>query len=157
MFLHLSVSHSVHGGCGERGIWWKGVCPGGEGCGRHPAPWTQRQTPPGPRGRHPWTQRQTPLDPEADTPPPPPLSPVEMATEAGGTHPTGMHSCLILKLITDLRNKTSYCCTSLSTQDEFHSLEFFIFVIAQIHLIRQQQPKKSCRIEPVTSWTNRHN
>ena len=155
MFLHLSVSHSVHGGCGERGIWWKGVCPGGRGVvdtlppgprGRHPL--DPEADTPGPRGKHPWTQRQTLR---------PPLSPVEMATEAGGTHPTGMHSCIILKLITDLRNKTSYCCTSLSTQDEFHSLEFFIFVIAQIHLIRQQQPKKSCRIEPVTSWTNRHN
>ena len=65
---------------------------------------------PGPRGKHPpfWTQRQTPLlDPEADTPPPrgrhtpqnseaDTLSPsptVETATEEGGTHQTGMHSC----------------------------------------------------------------
>ena len=42
-------------------------------------------TPPRPRGRH-------PLDPEANTPPLP--TTVEKATEAGGTHPTGMHSCL---------------------------------------------------------------
>ena len=31
-----------------------------------------------------------PLEPEALIPPPPP---VETATEAGGTHPTGMHCC----------------------------------------------------------------
>ena len=49
MLLHLSVSHSVHGGC--------------------------RQTPP-------W----------ADIPP-------EMATEAGGPHPTGMHFCCKLYFI----------------------------------------------------------
>ena len=59
-----SRGHSVHGGDGERGF--------GEGvCGRHP------------------------LDPEADTPSPRGRpSPVETATEAGGTHPTGMHSCV---------------------------------------------------------------
>ena len=40
------------------------------------------------RGRHPLgpRNRHTPLDPEADLP-------VETATEAGDTHPTGMHSC----------------------------------------------------------------
>ena len=51
---------------------------------------------PRPRGRHPLDpledtllmQRQT-QDPQADIPP----QSVEMATEAGGTHPTGMHSC----------------------------------------------------------------
>ena len=37
----------------------------------------------------------TPLDPEADTPPPR----VEMVTESGGTHPSGMHSCLLLNAI----------------------------------------------------------
>ena len=43
----------------------------------------------------PLTQRQTPLDPEADTPQEPMgrAPPVETATEAGGTHPTGVHSC----------------------------------------------------------------
>ena len=30
-----------------------------------------------------------------DTPPPSQTPPVEMITEASGTHPTGMHSCLI--------------------------------------------------------------
>ena len=48
-------------------------------------------------------EADTPLDPEADTPPPArgshsyppphPPPPLETATEAGGTHPTGMHSC----------------------------------------------------------------
>ena len=64
------------------------VCPGEclgvvypGGCGGHPQ--TQRQTPLS------WAQRQTPLDPEADT-----HTQVEIDTEAGGTHATGMHSCL---------------------------------------------------------------
>ena len=48
MFLHLSVSHSVHRGT------------------RHP------------------------LDQETD------ISLVEISTEVGGTHPTGMHSCSVL-------------------------------------------------------------
>ena len=83
-------------------------------------PRTQRQTPhrnqretppnpeadtpftPGPRGRTPPPdpdadpsldpEGYTLLDPEADTTP----LPVEAATEAGGTHPTGMHSLLML-------------------------------------------------------------
>ena len=58
-----------------------------------PLPKTKRQTPPhGQRGRHtpPGAKGRPPRnDPEADTP----SSPVEAATEAGGTHPTGMHSC----------------------------------------------------------------
>ena len=61
MFLHLSVSHSVHGGgggCLVLGAWSRGVCA-----------WSQ-----GGPGR----------------------DPPEMATAAGGTHPTGMHSCYIL-------------------------------------------------------------
>ena len=33
--------------------------------------------------------------PQADTPPPP----FEMATEAGSTHPTGMHPCFLLDFI----------------------------------------------------------
>ena len=105
-------------------VW--GLCPGGvHPGGVHvqggviDPPRTQRQTPtepkgkhPQPRGRHPlhpWTQRQNPppdpeadpsLDPEADTPLDPEVDttplPVEAATEAGGTHPTGMHSLLML-------------------------------------------------------------
>ena len=63
VFLRLSVSHSVHRGCGEGG------CPG-----------DVVDTPLNPDAGTPPTQRQTP-------------SPIETATEAGGTHPTGMHSC----------------------------------------------------------------
>ena len=71
MFLHLSVSHSVHRG---------DVC-------QTPPP---EQTPPcanSPLGRHP-PPRQTP----PGRPPPPPI-PQQTATAANGTHPTGMHSC----------------------------------------------------------------
>ena len=76
MFLHLSVSHSVHGGAcvvvggmcmagGGRHAWWGvcmvGVCmAGGHACHTHPLP----------------TLRDT------------------VGQCAGGTHPTGMHSCL---------------------------------------------------------------
>ena len=59
------------------------VCPrAGEGV--HPP----RQTAPG----------QTPLGtpPRADTPQADTDTPPEMATAAGGTHPTGMHSCFDL-------------------------------------------------------------
>ena len=93
MFLHLSVIRSVHRGCVVKGgvwckwnvvkgVWWKKMC------GRHP--WTQRYTPPQtqrqhpPRGRYPvpWSRGRHPSpDPETET-----------ATDAGGTHPTGMHS-----------------------------------------------------------------
>ena len=61
--------------CGERGQ----VC--GEMRGVVDTPGTQRQTTPGPKGRH----------PHGPTPPPS----VETATEAGGTHPTGIHSCYV--------------------------------------------------------------
>ena len=37
-------------------------------------------------------QRQTPPGPEADTLPP--ADTTEYGQQAGGTHPTGMHSCL---------------------------------------------------------------
>ena len=98
MFLHLSVSHSVHRGVYSsiqraRGVYpsmqWAGGCtPIGRhsiALGRHPpgrhAP---GQTPP--LGRHP---PQTPPGKH-------PLGrhPFETATEAGGKHPTGMHSCV---------------------------------------------------------------
>ena len=59
MFLHLSVSHSVHGGV-----------PGQV----HP-PWA---------GTHPW----------AGTPPGA-VHAGRYGQQAGGTHPTGMHSCFI--------------------------------------------------------------
>ena len=86
LFLHLSVSHSVHRGVSapvHAGIHTP--------LGRHPSP---RQTPlsrhPLP-GRHPLLGRH-PLgrhSPRADTPPP-----QQTATAADATHPAGMHSCL---------------------------------------------------------------
>ena len=51
-------------------------------------PWAQRQTPPGPKGRHPPGPRGRHPQPRGR---PPPL--VETSTEAGGTHPTVMLSC----------------------------------------------------------------
>ena len=70
MFSQVCVIPSVHGG---------GVAD------------TPRQTPAPPRANLP---RQTP--PWANTPPDR-QPPHEMATEAGGTHHTGMHSCLGLR------------------------------------------------------------
>ena len=68
MFLHLSVSHSVHRGVSASVH--AGIPPLGS---RHPP----EQTPSS--SRHP---------PGADPPPG-----AETATAADGTHPTGMHSC----------------------------------------------------------------
>ena len=88
MFLHLSVSHSVH-----RGGWQT------HPLGSHPPgqthPLSRQPLPPrrhDPRQTLPWADtpwvdtppRQTPW---ADTPPP------ETATAADGTYPTRMHSC----------------------------------------------------------------
>ena len=86
MFLHLSVSHSVHR---------TGFCPGGcvsqHALGRHPP----RADAP---GRHPTSGR----DPPDRHPPsrhlsgihPPGRHPLLLAaTTADDTHPTGMHSC----------------------------------------------------------------
>ena len=116
MFLHLSVSHSVHRG---------GVCP--NACwdthpqqtpplGRHPwqtPPWADTPWVNTPLGRHPQantpqadTPWQTPTPwaytpPQEDTrlgrhPPPP------TATAADGTHPTGMQPCLVIDLSRNL-------------------------------------------------------
>ena len=80
MFLHLSVSHSVHRG---RSV-----------CGRHP----QADTHLGryPRGRHPRGRHPQADTPQAETPwadTPGRHSPGQTATAADSTHPTGMHSC----------------------------------------------------------------
>ena len=88
IFLPLSVGHSVHGG-GE------GCLPGPPSLGRHPlGRHPPRQTPPGqtPSGRQP-LQADTPQADNHYSRQIPPI-PHEMATEAGSTHPTGMHSCL---------------------------------------------------------------
>ena len=47
-----------------------------------------------PRGRPPLPDPDAdPPEPEADPPDPEADPPVELATEAGGMHPTDMHSC----------------------------------------------------------------
>ena len=75
MFLHLSVSHSVHGGS---------------------APTPHGQTPQmqTPRANPPWMQ--TPQADPQQTPPmqdPPNADPPGIRQQAGGTHPIGMHTC----------------------------------------------------------------
>ena len=81
MFLHLSISHSVHRGVcipactGQLGVCFGDVCPGGvcvEGMSAQGVSAKGVCLPGG--------QRQTP--------PPAP----ELTTEAGGTHPTGLNS-----------------------------------------------------------------
>ena len=52
-----------------------------------------------PAGRHP-QQADTPTGSQTPTPPTP-----EMAIAAGDTHPTGMHSCLLIFLQVDLRTE----------------------------------------------------
>ena len=95
------------------GRWWKeGVVKGGmwKGCGTHLQ--AQRKAPPRPRGRHPYQS-------QGQTPPPPP--PAETANEAGGTYPTGMHSCLV-----NLNFKWGKfeCQTGLQRRDFVRSLFF---------------------------------
>ena len=99
MFLHLSVSHSVHRGVYPSMHW------GRRPPGRHIPACTGADTP---RGRHPLgrrlqadTPRQTPpkqtppgRHPPGRHPPGRHPHPGQMATAADGTHPTGMHSCL---------------------------------------------------------------
>ena len=85
MFLHVSVILSTGS-----------VCP--SACwDAHPLP-DQRQAPP-------WDQRQAPSQgqrqappprPEADPFPPGAVHAGRYGQQAGGTHPTGMHSCLYL-------------------------------------------------------------
>ena len=73
MFLHLSISHSVHR---------RGVSASGSGVSAIPMADT-------PLGRHP--ARQTPPGSSGQTPPSAPS--IEMTIEAAGMRPTGMHSC----------------------------------------------------------------
>ena len=88
MFLHLSVSHSVHRGALHRG-------------GLHP-----RSLLPGfvciQEGLHPGGFGQTPL-PLSDT--------TGYGQRAGGTHHTGMHSCF-LSIYISLCTPLSYSTTS---------------------------------------------
>ena len=69
-FLHLSVSHSVHGGCYEVTSCY----------GQHPP---RRTTSPLPRTAHTHPQSTTH-----------PLDSTNPGQQAGGTNPTGMLSCL---------------------------------------------------------------
>ena len=89
LFLPPANQVILFRGCGKR--WrWRGCVVKGCVVG---TPWS--------RGRHPSSDPETnalhqeadisPQDPEADTP-------VETATEVGGTHPTGMHSSLVVCL-----------------------------------------------------------
>ena len=82
MLLHLSVSHSVHGGRGVPGQ----VPPGQWGSTWAGTP--GRYTPP-PLGRY--TPKQVPPLPQQCM--------LAYGQQAGGTHPTGMLSCLIINLI----------------------------------------------------------
>ena len=88
MFLHLSVSHSVHRGRGSALVH----------AGIRPPPWDQTPLGPGTplSSRHPPGTRHTPGPgtPRHQVPPR-----QQTATVADGTHPTGMHSCLNLKVI----------------------------------------------------------
>ena len=93
MFLHLSV------------ILFTGGCLSQHAVGGCTPPWADnptRQTPADPPGRH--SPRQTPPSGRH------PL--LRMATEAGGTHPTGMHSCFrissVFKLV-KLNRKSAIC------------------------------------------------
>ena len=84
MFLHLSVSHSVHRGVSSTGP--GGCLPGGVS---RPGPGRLPGGCPGPGwGGCPGPGGCIPRCTEADTPPP-----QQTATAADGTHPTGMHSC----------------------------------------------------------------
>ena len=76
MFLHLSVSHSVHGGVVSASVY----------AGIHTLH-SQEQTPP--RSRHPPGSRH-------------PLCAVhawKYGQQAAGTHPTGMHTCFFLVIV----------------------------------------------------------
>ena len=78
MFLHLSVSHSVHGG--RLPQWMLGYTP----------------LPPGP-------EADMPPGPEADTPPQEQTPPGAVhagryGQQVSGTHPTGMHTCCYVSI-----------------------------------------------------------
>ena len=97
MFLHLSVSHSVHrgvqgpGGPDPGGAWSWGVVHGPRGCLVLGGAWSQEGV-----------LVETPLP--------------ETAAAAGGTHPTGMHSCFHVSSLceTIVKKCTWSTCCSLS-------------------------------------------
>ena len=69
-------------GCLPLGAW--GYTPGDTPSGHTHAPWTHTHTP--------WTHTYSPLDTHTHPGHPPPRT---LAIEAGGTHPTGLHSCCL--------------------------------------------------------------
>ena len=79
MFLHLSVSHSVHRG---------GVCLSACWDTHPPRADTPREQSCPPRADT--TQEHTP---PGSTPPPRAVHAGRYGQQAGGTHPTGMHTC----------------------------------------------------------------
>ena len=120
IFLHLSVIHSVHGGIpdqapppgpGTPSPPGPGIPPGTRytpqpGTPRDQVPPRDKAHPPGTkntplgRGTPPGT-RHTPLGPGTHPPgtrhtPPPEQQTPKYGQRLAGTHPTGMHSCLIL-------------------------------------------------------------
>ena len=118
MFLHLSISHSVHRGGVYPSMYW----------GRHPrADISQHalgQTPPGQTypsmhwGRHTPPGRHIPACTGADTPPQADISQhalgqtPPLATVADSTHPNGMYSC------------SQRCCTKIKSKFNKKALKF---------------------------------
>ena len=92
MFLHLSVSHSVH-----RGSTWAGTPPGRyTPLGKYtPDRYTPLAGTPPPRQVHP-PDRYTPqqVHPPGQVHPLGAVHAGRYGQQAGGMHPTGMHSCL---------------------------------------------------------------
>ena len=116
-FLHLSVSHSVHGGglpqcmLGYHPPW-----------DQAPLPWDQAPPRPGPQpgSRHP---------PQDQAPPPP----HETATVADGTHPTGMHSCLhYWKIFSEYCISLCFGGCLLNNWDS-HAIIYFLKIFTTTH------------------------
>ena len=87
MFLHLSVSHSIHGDVRGYG---SGVCVSGSGGVYNPS----GHTPPCHTSWPHTSLGHTPRHPSGHTPSPGPTQPPpHYGEQPGGTHPTGMLSC----------------------------------------------------------------
>ena len=88
MFLHVCVILFTGGVPGQVPPPWAGTPP----LGRHPP--SSGQAPPlPPLGRHPPSRQAPPL--QAGTPPSGQAPPPGYGQRSAGTHPTGMHSCLV--------------------------------------------------------------
>ena len=125
MFLHLSVSHSVHRGVGVSRPTPKQEVGGsghGESPGPHPAGKVGGLAGEGSPGPHPGWWWWIPACAEADPQPPNP-SPQQTATDAGGTNPTGMHSCVkwFLDITNHLIVKFKRCVVNEKLMSLFHA------------------------------------